>query len=98
MDDALIIRCIYGFSISFHNFFAGIPLGLAVIHWCYVILPFKSSSPKISSEARMIFDFLVMSILLSVLSGFALELEFPRFWSGFYSRSEEHTSDLQSRL
>jgi cytochrome bd-type quinol oxidase subunit 1 len=83
MSDELLVRGVYGGSLIVHNFFASVPLGIALIHCFYSFRQYFSKNAAPELLLRLTFDTLVISILLSILSGFAFEIEFRRFWDIF---------------
>ncbi len=85
MSEELCVRIIYGSSLAFHNFFANLPLGIAIVQCCFCIYYYATGWSKSLFTIKLTFDILVLSILLSVFSGFALEIEFERFWPNFKS-------------
>jgi len=93
MTEGVFIRMLYGASLSLHNFFANLPLGLAFIQVVFAARQFKKGNSDVS-DVKLVFDILVLSIILSVVSGFALEIEFSRFWPTFNFALEEWNQHL----
>jgi cytochrome bd ubiquinol oxidase subunit I len=76
--EAELTRAIYGASLVLHNVFAGLPLGIS----CFLLIysTFSKESEIFEKTSKVLFNAFVCSVMLSASSGFALELEFRRYW------------------
>lgn len=73
-----LTHAIYGASLCIHNIFAMLPVGFAVLMLFYGFS--KGINHEKNSIRFLLLELYTWSFILSVISGFAFELEFNRFW------------------